>query len=231
MTEPDVAVVVVAAGAGTRLSADVNKVFLPLLGVPVVAWSVRTALGLPDVRRVVVVHRADEREAMAEALAPYLGEREVTLLPGGETRHDSEWQAFRVLAEDVDADAVRVIAVHDAARPLADVDLFEGTFAAAREHGGAIPVVTLDHLVRRDGSPVEAQSLAGVQTPQAFRAAELLAAYGQAERDGFTGTDTASCVERYSGLRIAAVPSTPANLKVTFPEDLDLAAELVSSVG
>jgi 2-C-methyl-D-erythritol 4-phosphate cytidylyltransferase len=91
--------------------------------------------------------------------------------------------------------------------------------------------VTRDHLVRRDGSPVEAPSLAGVQTPQAFRAAELLAAYGQAERDGFTGTDTASCVERYSGLRIAAVPSTPANLKVTFPEDLDLAAGLVSSVG
>ncbi len=70
MTEPDAAVVVVAAGSGTRVGAEVNKVLLPLLGVPVVAWSVRTALALPDVRRVVVVHRPDEREAMGEALAP-----------------------------------------------------------------------------------------------------------------------------------------------------------------
>ena len=70
MSEPDVAVVVVAAGAGVRLGAGVNKVLLPLGGVPVVAHSVRTALGLPDVRRVVVVHRPDEREAMGDALAP-----------------------------------------------------------------------------------------------------------------------------------------------------------------
>jgi 2-C-methyl-D-erythritol 4-phosphate cytidylyltransferase len=231
MTQPDVAVVVVAAGSGTRLGAGVNKVLLPLLGVPVVARSVRTALGLPDVRRVVVVHHPDEAAAMAEALAPHLGDAEVVLVPGGVTRHDSEWQALRVLADDVDAGDVRVVAVHDAARPLADADLFERTFTAAREHGGAIPVVPVDHVVHRDGSPVEDVPLVGVQTPQAFRAAELLAAYRAADRDGFTGTDTASCVERYADVAIAAVPSTPANLKVTFPEDLEVAARLTPRDG
>jgi 2-C-methyl-D-erythritol 4-phosphate cytidylyltransferase len=231
MTDTDVAVVVVAAGSGTRLGAGVNKVLLPLLGVPVVARSVVTALGLDEVRRVVVVHRPDEAAAMAEALAPHLGDAEVALVAGGATRHDSEWQALRVLADDVDAGVVRVVAVHDAARPLADADLFERTFAAAREHGGAIPVVPVDHVVHRDGSPTDDVPLVGVQTPQAFRAADLLAAYRAAERDGFTGTDTASCVERYADVRIAAVPSTPANLKVTFPEDLEVAARLTPSDG
>jgi 2-C-methyl-D-erythritol 4-phosphate cytidylyltransferase len=231
MTDTDVAVVVVAAGSGTRLGAGVNKVLLPLLGVPVVARSVVTALGLAEVRRVVVVHHPDEAAAMAEALAPHLGDAEVALVAGGATRHDSEWQALRVLADDVDAGVVRVVAVHDAARPLADADLFERTFAAAREHGGAIPVVPVDHVVHRDGSPTDDGPLVGVQTPQAFRAADLLAAYRAAERDGFTGTDTASCVERYADVRIAAVPSTPANLKVTFPEDLEVAARLTPSDG
>ena len=231
MTEPDAAVVVVAAGSGSRVGAEVNKVLLPLLGVPVVAWSVRTALALPDVRRVVVVHHPDELEAMSEALSPHLGGGEVLLVPGGDTRHASEWAALQLLTAEVDGGDLAVVAVHDAARPLADADLFERTLAAAREHGGAIPVVAVDSVVRRDGAPLGGADLAGVQTPQAFRAADLLAAYRAADADGFTGTDTASCVERYTALTVAAVPSGPVNLKITFPEDLDLAARLVTPAG
>jgi 2-C-methyl-D-erythritol 4-phosphate cytidylyltransferase len=229
VTEPDVAVVVVAAGAGTRVGGEVNKVLLPLLGVPVVAWSVRTALGLPGVRRVVVVHRPDEGEAMSEALAPHLGAGEVLLVPGGSTRHDSEWQALQVLAEPIEAAELAVVAVHDAARPLADAELFVRTLAAARTYGGAIPVVNIDSVVRRDGTPMGRQHLAGVQTPQAFRAGELLAAYRAAAAEGFTGTDTASCVERFTSVRTTAVPSSTANLKITFPQDVQLAERMVSS--
>jgi 2-C-methyl-D-erythritol 4-phosphate cytidylyltransferase len=69
----------------------------------------------------------------------------------------------------------------------------------------------------------------GVQTPQAFRARPLLEAYRAAARDGFEGTDTAATFERYAGLPVVAVPSTPANLKVTWPEDLALAEELLSA--
>ena len=231
VNQPDAAVVVVAAGAGTRVGAEVNKVLLPLLGVPVVAWSVRTALALPDVRRVVVVHRPDEREAMSQALAPHLGDGEVLLVPGGETRHASEWQALRVLADDIDAGVLAVVAVHDAARPLANAHLFERTFAAARLDGGAIPVVPVNQVIRRDGVPAGDGTLVGVQTPQAFGAQVLLAAYRAAAADGFTGTDTASCVERYTELTIAAVRSSPANLKITFPHDLELAERLVTPVG
>ena len=227
----DAAVVVVAAGAGTRLGAQVNKVLLPLRGVPVVAWSVRTALALPDVRRVVVVHRPEERAAVSAALQPHLGDDEVFLVPGGVTRHDSEWQALRALADEIDAGAIRVVAVHDAARPLAGADLFERTLAAARSRGGAIPVVPVDHVVARDGAPLPEAALVGVQTPQAFRAADLLAAYRAADAAGFTGTDTASCVEWHAHLAIEAVASGPGNLKITFPEDLDVAERLIGSAG
>jgi 2-C-methyl-D-erythritol 4-phosphate cytidylyltransferase len=225
----DTAVVVLAAGSGTRVGAGVNKVLLPLHRRPVVAWSVQTALMLPDVHRVVVVARPGEEDALGAALAPHLGDAEVLMVTGGETRHASEWLALRVLADEIDNGVIGVVAVQDAARPLADAELFERTLAAARETGGAIPVVAVEHVVTRDGSALPPGSLAGVQTPQAFRAADLLAAHREAERDGFTGTDTASCLERYTDVDIAAVPSGPGNLKITNPWDLALAEALVDS--
>ena len=70
------AVVILAAGSGSRVGASVNKVLLPLRGVPVLVWSVRDALALPDVRRLVLVVRPEDRPAVESAVAPHLGEQE-----------------------------------------------------------------------------------------------------------------------------------------------------------
>lgn len=219
------AIVLLAAGSGSRVGAGVNKVLLPLGGATVLGRSLRTALAVPDVARVVLVVRAGEEEAVAEAVVPLLGEREVTVVTGGATRHASEWQALRVLATDIAHGAIDVVAIHDSARPLAGVELYTATIEAAREHGGALPAAPLTHLLSCGLAPV-AGELVGVQTPQSFRAAELLAAYRAAELDGAEFTDTAGCLERYGRVRIAAVPSTRGNLKVTFPEDVALAETL-----
>lgn len=220
------AVVILAAGSGTRVGAGVNKVLLPLGDLPVVGWSVRDALGVADVRRLVVVIGSGEEQPISEALAPLLGDREVVVVHGGATRHQSEWHALCVLAADIEAGAVDVVAIHDAARPLAGTALFEATLAAARRHGGAIPVTPVPGVIAAGADPPPA-GLAAVQTPQAFRAAPLLAAYRQAAVDGFEGTDTASCLERYADVEVAAVPGSPLNLKITFPEDIPLAARLL----
>lgn len=219
------AVVILAAGSGSRVGADANKVLLPLGDAPVVAWSVRAALALDDVRRIVLVARAGEEAAVRGAVAPLLGEREALLVTGGTSRHDSEWQALQVLAAEIDAGDIDVVAIHDGARPLASPALFRAVLAAAREHGGALPAAPLPGLLTRDLRPV-AGELVGVQTPQAFRAAPLLAAYRSAASDGFEGTDTAATYERYATGRVVAVPSGPANLKITFPDDVALAHRL-----
>ena len=113
------AVVILAAGSGSRVGATVNKVLLPLRGVPVLVWSVRDALALPDVRRLVLVVRPEDRAAVEAAVAPHLTDREVLVVDGGATRHASEWAALRVLAPDIEAGEVDVVVVHDGARPLA----------------------------------------------------------------------------------------------------------------
>lgn len=215
------ALVVLAAGSGTRVGAAVNKVLLPLADTTVLGLSLRAALRVDDVRRIVLVVRDGEQEAAAEAVTPVLGEGEVLVVPGGSTRHASEWAALQALRPEIEAGEIDVVAIHDGARPLASPELFSATIAVAREVGGAIPVVPMAGVADRRGLRPHA-GVVGVQTPQAFRAADLLSAYERSLADGFEGTDTASCLAAYADhdLRIAAVPSSPLNLKVTFAEDL-----------
>lgn len=228
------AVVVLGAGAGTRVGAavdgaPVNKVLVDLAGVPVLARSVLTALVVPGVTRVVLVVRPGEEEAVGAALGPHLAETdEVLVVPGGATRHASERAALAVLRPHVEAGEVDVLAIHDGARPLAPVALFTAVLDAAREHGGAVPVVPAAPMLTPGGRLAE-PGLVGVQTPQAFRAAPLLAAYDAAHDEGFEGTDTAACLERHRpDVRVVAVPSTARNLKITFRDDLDTAAGLLA---
>ncbi len=227
VTYPRTAVVLVAAGAGTRVGAATNKVLLPLLGVPVLAWSLRTVAALSYVAQVVVVGRPQDADTVARLVAEHLPEgREVLLVTGGETRHDSERNGLAPLAAAVEAGEVEVVAVHDAARPLAGTALFDATVLAAAKHGGALPVRSQPGLTSRDGRR-HVTGLVGVQTPQVFRAAPLLEAYRRAHADGWTGTDTAGCVAVYTDLEVVGVPAPATNLKITFPEDVALAERLL----
>jgi 2-C-methyl-D-erythritol 4-phosphate cytidylyltransferase len=216
-----VAAVLLAAGSGTRVGAQRNKVLLPLGELPVLGWSLRTVRELEYVGQVVVVHRPADRSAVAR-IAP----SDVLLVDGGDTRHASEWNALTALAERIDAGEYDVVAIHDTARPLASGELWDRVVGAASEHGGAIPVRHQPGLLTREGRSV-GDGLVAVQTPQAFRAQPLLDAYRKAQADGFEGTDTAACVARYSGLAVRGVEAPATNLKITFPEDVAVAERLL----
>lgn len=221
------AVVIVAAGSGSRVGASVNKVLLPLGDRPVLAWSVRDALAAAGVSRVVVVIRPSDRSAVEQALGPHLGDAEVVLVDGGASRHRSEWAALRFLASWIEAGEVDLVAIHDGARPLAGTALFDATLAAALHHDGAIPVVPAGDLLTTSMVAVD-PPLYGVQTPQAFDARLLLAAHRAAAESGFEGTDTAAVLAQHADVAVAAVAGTPRNLKITFADDVALAERLIS---
>jgi len=220
-----VAVVLLAAGSGSRLGQDVNKVFAPLAGRPVLSWSLGQAAQVPTVSQIVITIAERDRELTEQLLA---GERlpvDVHTVVGGKTRHDSEWRALRELASDITAGRLDIVVVHDAARPLAGAQLFEETITCAHRHGGAVPARPATSLIGLQKSIVD---VVAVQTPQAFRAAALLKAYELADLTGFTGTDTASCVERFSDLEVRCLPGSAPNIKITFPDDVRLAERLLS---
>jgi len=122
------------------------------------------------------------------------------------------------------------VAIHDGARPLASAALFRAVIDVAAGDGAAVPGVPAGRLNTVDGG-LAPDDLVAVQTPQAFAASTLLAAYDAADADGFTGTDTAACLERYADVTVRAVDGERRNLKITYPDDLRLAEELIAATG
>ncbi|QGG95591.1 IspD/TarI family cytidylyltransferase [Actinomarinicola tropica] len=223
-SSPRAVAIVLAGGSGTRLGlADGrNKVYLPLGGLPLLAWSLRTLDGHPLVRRTVVVVRpGDEREALAAASAAGVDPAPTTV-PGGATRSASESAGVRALAGTVDPSTV--VLVHDGARPFLPVAMVDALVAAAAAHGAAVPGLALDpSTVRRDGDRLRAldpSRLRRVQTPQAFTAEVLLAAVDRAAREGIEGLDTAELVAAAGGPAARVVPGDDRNIKVTTPDDV-----------
>lgn len=218
-----------AAGAGARVGHEVNKVYLPLAGRPAITWCLEAALRVPQVTRVVLVAAERDRHLAAQVLGHASPRLVVQVVTGGSTRHASEWNGLRALAAEIRGGDVDIVVIHDAARPLASTALFSEVIAAAWAHGGAVPVRPHSAVVRVDGAALTpGRDVVAVQTPQAFWALPLLVAYERAEREGFTGTDTASCAESLSDLSIRCVPGSARNIKITFREDLAIAEHLLS---
>lgn len=202
------AMVVVGSGSSTRFGAD--KLMTTVAGEPLMSHAVRAVS--PHVETVVLVCRADQLRAPALSRL-HTAEK----VAGGASRTQSEIAGLKHLEREYDLD---LVGIHDAARPMVPAGLVEAIFAEADRVGGAIPVVQpAMPIIDRDGlRPVD--GLMAAQTPQVFRAAELMVAYRQAEVEGFDGHDTAEVVNKYSELEISAVPGDPRNLKITYPEDL-----------
>jgi 2-C-methyl-D-erythritol 4-phosphate cytidylyltransferase len=226
------AAIVLAGGSGTRLRRSENKVFLPLRDRTLLAWSLAVFEQSPLVDLIVLVLRAGDEDRAAAVTDPLELTKLSGTVVGGVTRHDSERAGLELLAPDIEAGRIDLVAIHDAARPFVRELLLERVLTTARELGGAVPSLELtgEFLLRvgTDGAPapVPTTELRRVQTPQAFRARELLAAYRRASEEGFHGVDTAESVERFSELEVGIVAGDPDNVKVTFLEDLILAEEL-----
>src|SRR4051794_6377936 len=193
----------------------------------------------PGVRRLVLVVRTDDVDLAHRTVEEELPRPPVPveLVVGGSSRHGSEERALRHLEPAIDAGAVDLVLIHDAARPMCSPELVATLVRAAAENGGAVPGLVADDLAAavdngRDGAtlvPLEGTHVR-VQTPQVFAAAPLLAAYRRAGAEGFEGTDTAACVERFSALDVVHVVGEERNFKITYPHDLRVADEFVRRI-
>lgn len=215
---------VLASGSGTRVGAALNKVYLPLAGRRIVAWSLAAFAKVPGIAPLVLVTRPQDAEFVDEVLAG--ADAPVEVVHGGASRQESELKALRHLAKRIENGEVDTVLLHDGARPLVSPELISEVLRTARRHGGAMPGIAADDIVRADGSALG--TVVRAQTPQAFRAAPLLDAYEQAAREGFEGTDTASVMERFSSLPTHWVPGDERNFKVTYPHDLVVAGQVLS---
>jgi 2-C-methyl-D-erythritol 4-phosphate cytidylyltransferase len=176
------------------------------------------------VRSILVINPDDEQFAR-EALTKDGALANTEIVHGGATRHESEYKALQYLKGDIEAGLIDLVLIHDGARPLATPELFVAIADGAQTHGGAIPTIALDP---REMDTARDETVARVQTPQGFRAAQLLQAYEKAAVQGFIGTDTAACMEKFfPEVKTVAVPGDIFNIKITYPQDLAIAELLI----
>lgn len=229
---PRAAAVVLAAGSGTRLGAERNKVFLPLAGRLVVAWSLRSFARVPAVRRLLLVIREVDRELATRTVRQEI-DRDVEIVVGGSNRHESEMAALTRLTPAIEDGSISLVLLHDAARPIVTPAMTTALITEAARTGAVIPALAHDDIrpVNDDGTirMLPARSYIGAQTPQVFDAPDLLSAYRQAALDGFVGTDTMSCFQHYHPGRGSWLPGDPRNLKITYPDDMIEAERFLSA--
>jgi 2-C-methyl-D-erythritol 4-phosphate cytidylyltransferase len=217
--------IIVAAGASRRMGFD--KLLAPLGGRPVVLHSVQRFESCAAISEIVLVVNVLWRTEI-EPLVRGCGFRKVIqIVTGGAERHLSVWEGLKHLSPQA-----RIVAVHDAARPLVTSAAIARAVAGAQEYGAvslAAPVV--DTLKRADDSGavsgnIDRAGLWAMQTPQVFRRDWLNAAYEMIIARGKAVSDEVSAVQA-AGFPVRLLANSEWNIKITYPRDLDLAEKLM----
>ncbi|MFM5923138.1 MAG: bifunctional 2-C-methyl-D-erythritol 4-phosphate cytidylyltransferase/2-C-methyl-D-erythritol 2,4-cyclodiphosphate synthase [Novosphingobium sp.] len=213
-SRPHTAAVIVAAGQGLRAGQPLPKQFARWRGKPVIRHAAE-ALAAAGIAPIVVAIPEGADAVAADALAGVSGIRLVT---GGATRQ----QSVRLALEVLEPDSPALVLIHDAARPALSLAVIERLIAALETSAGAIPVLpVVDSLAHADGErmgePARREHLRRVQTPQAFRYPEILAAHRTWNGRAEAGDDAQ--VARAAGLEVALVEGDEALHKLTFASD------------
>ena len=214
--------ILVAAGSGSRLGAEQNKILLPLGGEALFCHGLRLLKRLCE--GVILVIRPEDEAAVTAALAR-AGLAADSVAYGGETRRHSVENALQKLPEGAD-----LLLVHDAARPFAGLEMAREVLRRAREAGAAVPALPVTDTLKKGekglvtGTQLR-EGLYAVQTPQGFRRELLARAYRECP-DALT--DDAGLVERL-GLPVALVPGSRRNIKITLPEDYAMAEQMMGN--
>ena len=214
--------VIVAGGQGVRMGADRPKQFLEIGGKPILQHTIERFLAFdPSVEIIVVLPSAQKQWWREHCRQTGFVER-YSMVSGGITRFHSVQNALAYVGDE------GVVAIHDGVRPLVSTALLERLFSAAATHPAVIPAVPVVESLRRaaDGTsvPVSRDGMMLVQTPQVFAAEVLKQAYTQPYATSFT--DDASVVEA-AGTPIHIVTGERTNIKITTPDDLSFAEDLL----
>ena len=215
-----VCAVIVAAGKGTRMGPNVDKLFLELHGTPVVAHSWRLFDRCGGIEHIVLVIRQGMQDAFEELAGKMRLTKPFRLIEGGAERQDSVWNGLSNLPAGAE-----IVAIHDGARPCTSPELILATIEAARQTGAAVAAQAVTDTVKEssDGKCIartlDRSRLWLVQTPQTFRVEVIRRALEAVRQKGlFVTDDTAACELIDQPIRL--VPSLTPNPKVTRPEDL-----------
>lgn len=223
--------IIVAAGRSSRMGTGMDKLFLPVAGLPLVAHTWRRFDRAACIAEIVVVVREGMEGAFSNLAAQCGFQKSFRLVVGGRERQDSVWNGLENLASGAE-----IVAIQDAARPCTTEALLEATIAAARQEGAAVAAQSVSDTIKEseDGSFIsrhlDRSRLWAVQTPQTFRVEMIRRALARVREKGLQVTDdTAAC--ELIGQRVRLIRGAEPNPKVTRPEDVPYVEMLLKGEG
>ena len=212
--------IIVAAGKGTRMGPDVDKLFLEVAGRPVVAHTWARFDHAACIDEIVLVVRDTMQPAFAELVAQLHLKKPYRLVVGGKERQDSVWNGLQALDR-----RAKVVAIQDGARPCTTEKLIADTIQTAQETGAAVAGQRVTDTIKEsdDGMLIartlDRSRLWTVQTPQCFRVEVIRRALAVVKGKGMVVTDDTAACEQI-GQAVKLVESAMPNPKVTRPGDL-----------
>jgi len=225
-----ISAVIVAAGKGSRMKMDINKQYVEIGGVPVLARTIQVFEDCSMVDEIVVVVNEQDIFYCKEHIVDEFGFTKIKkLVSGGATRQNSVYNGILEVSERCD-----IVLIHDGARPFILEESIIESIYAAQEYGAscvAVPVKDTIKIADSEGfveRTLDRSLLWSIQTPQTFRLELIMQAHKKAAESGFIGTDDAVLVERL-GHRLKLVMGSYDNIKITTREDLALAEAIISS--
>ena len=214
------AAILVAAGKGTRMGANVDKLWLEVAGRPVIAHTWQRFNDAECIGEIILVVRDGMQSHFTGLAAQFHFQKTFRLVVGGDERQDSVCNGLAALPPEI-----KIVAIQDAARPCTSEALIAATIDAARETGAAVAAQAVTDTIKEtsDGKiilrTVDRSKLWSVQTPQTFRVEVIRRALAEVRRRGLVLTDdTAAC--ELIGQPVRLVSSTTPNPKVTVPGGL-----------
>ena len=218
--------IILGAGNGTRMKSEKSKLLLEIGSKTVIERSVEAFLSVSDIDEIIVVARERDVEIYSELLT----DERISFVIGGETRQQSVKNAVETV------DDAHLIIIHDGARPLIKCEDIEITIRAAEEFSAAaVGVYVKDtiKIVDKQGfveSTPDRSTLFAVQTPQIFDFDLYKSAMQKADEQGLDFTDDCQLVELCGG-KVKMVEGSYSNIKITTPDDIALAENLLKNEG
>ena len=210
------------------MDAACPKQFMELEGKPILLRTIEQFQSSPEVDWIVVPAAKEQIATVEGIVRDHLLSKVCAVVQGGEKRQDSVWNGIQAL-NDRDPG---IVLVHDAVRPFINQPLIRSLVLALADYEAAAVAVPVKETIKLADerriitSTLDRKFLWVVQTPQAFRFRILRRAYEAAAADRFTNTDDASLVERI-GVQVKIVRGSYDNIKITTPEDFELAKLIV----
>lgn len=221
--------IVLAAGQGKRMGTKVHKQYLMLAGRPVLYYSLKAFEDSPVIDEVFLVTGAGEEEYCRENIVNLFQFKKVSrIMQGGAERYHSVWNGLQELEEN------GYVFIHDGARPFVDSKMIERAYAEVQEHKACVVGMPVKDTIKvaDDRGTVETtpdrSKLWMVQTPQVFENHIVRGAYSMLMRESYINvTDDAMVVEQMLQYPIRLVYGSYENIKITTPDDLEMAEVLL----